>query len=154
MCGVPGLYPHQEDGFIVRIMERMTSLPPRANPILSVHCENTSICDFATEDMKELRLETLEDWNKSHPNLAEGEAVIRAAYFSQKTGARTYIVHSSTKEAMEALGRIKHGRLSVETTSPYLCLDTDSDIGAYGKMLPPIRSRRAGTPFGRASGTA
>ena len=84
MCGVPGLYPHQEDGFIIRAMERMKRLPPKANPILSVHCENTSICDFATEDMRDLRLETLEDWNKTHPNLAEGEAVIRAAYFAQK----------------------------------------------------------------------
>ncbi|MPM39345.1 L-hydantoinase [bioreactor metagenome] len=139
LCGVPGLYPHQEDGFILRVMEQMSSLPPSANPILSVHCENASICEFATEERKNLRLETLSDWNRSHPNLAEGEAVIRTAYFSQKTGTRTYIVHSSTKEAMEALRRVRHEKLSVETTSPYLCLDTDSDIGAYGKMLPPIR---------------
>ena len=146
MCGVPGIYPNQEDGFILKTMERMKTLPPEANPILSIHCENTSICEFATEDMQSLRLDTLEDWNKTHPNLAEGEAVIRAAYFSQKLNARTYIVHSSTKEAMEALRRLKHDRLYVETTSPYLCLDTDSDIGAYGKMLPPIRepeSRKA-----------
>lgn len=139
MCGVPGLYPHQEDGFILRAMERMKQLPPQTNPILSIHCENTSVCDYATEDMKDLRLETLEDWNKTHPNIAEGEAVLRAAYFSRKTGARTYIVHSSTLEAMEALSRIKHPQLYVETTSPYLALDTDSDIGVYGKMLPPIR---------------
>ncbi|MEN6562939.1 MAG: amidohydrolase family protein [Christensenella sp.] len=139
MCGVPGIYPGQEDGFILRTMERMKTLSPAVNPILSVHCENASICDFATEDMNSLRLETLADWNQSHPNLAEGEAVMRAAYFSQKTGVRTYIVHSSTKEAMEAIHRDKHAKLSVETTSPYLCLDTDSDIGVYAKMLPPIR---------------
>ena len=139
MCGVPGLYPHQEDGFILRAMERMRNLPPRANPILSIHCENTSICDFATEDMSTQRLETLEDWNRTHPNLAEGEAVMRAAYFSKKMGVRTYVVHSSTKEAMEALRRLKHPKLYVETTSPYLSLDTQSDIGVYGKMLPPIR---------------
>ncbi len=143
MCGVPGIYPSQEDGFILRVMERMKALPPTANPILSVHCENASICDFATEDMKSLRLETLADWNRSHPNLAEGEAVIRATYFSQKTGVRTYIVHSSTKEAMEALHRGKHAKLSVETTSPYLCLDTGSDIGVYAKMLPPIREQES-----------
>lgn len=139
MCGVPGIYPSQEDGFILRVMERMKNLPPKANPILSVHCENASICDFATEDMKSLRMETLADWNQSHPNLAEGEAVMRAAYFSQKTGVRTYIVHISTKEAMEAIQRDKHAKLSVETTSPYLCLDTESDVGVYAKMLPPIR---------------
>lgn len=51
MCGVPGLYPHQEDGFIIRLMQRMKQLPPTAHPILSIHCENTSICDYATEDM-------------------------------------------------------------------------------------------------------
>ena len=146
MCGVPGLYPHQEDGFILRVMEKMKQLPPTVNPILSIHCENTSVCDYAAEDMKDLRLETLDDWNRTHPNIAEGEAVIRAAYFSQKLRARTYVVHSSTKEAMEALRRLKHPNLYVETTSPYLCLDTKSDIGPYGKMLPPIRepeSRKA-----------
>ena len=26
MCGVPGLYPHQEDGFIIRLMQRMKQL--------------------------------------------------------------------------------------------------------------------------------
>ena len=61
-------------------------------------------------------------------------------------GVRTYVVHSSTREAMEALAADRHPNLYVETTSPYLCLDTDSPIGAYGKMLPPIRepeSRKA-----------
>ena len=146
MCGVPGLYPHQEDGFIIRLMQRMKQLPPTAHPILSIHCENTSICDYATEDMQSQPLDTLADWNRTHPNLAEGEAVRRAAYFARELRARTYVVHSSTKEAMEALRRLKHPSLYVETTSPYLCLDTKSDIGPYGKMLPPIRepeSRKA-----------
>lgn len=146
MCGVPGLYPHQEDGFILRVMEKMKQLPPPAKPLLSIHCENASVCDYAAEDMQDLHLENLNDWNKTHPNIAEGEAVVRAAYFSRKLQVRTYVVHSSTKEAMEALRRLKHPKLYVETTSPYLCLDTDSNIGAYGKMLPPIRepeSRRA-----------
>ena len=146
MCGVPGLYPHQEDGFIIRLMQRMKQLPPTAHPILSIHCENTSICDYATEDMQSQPLDTLADWNRTHPNLAEGEAVRRAAYFAREMGVRTYVVHSSTREALEALAADKHPNLYVETTSPYLCLDTDSPIGAYGKMLPPIRepeSRKA-----------
>ena len=137
MCGVPGLFPHQEDGFIVRAMQRLGQLPTR--PVLCVHAENTSIVDFATEELKDLTTETLEQWAQSHPNLAEGEAVIRSAYFSQKLGVRTYIVHASCKESMEALRRIKHDKLFVETTSPYLTLDTASDIGVLGKMLPPFR---------------
>ena len=137
MCGVPGLFPHQEDGFIIRAMQHLKQLD--ADPIICIHAENTSIVDFATEDMQKLSTETLEEWAQSHPNLAEGEAVIRAAYFAQKMDMRTYIVHTSCKESMEALRRIKHKKLFVETTSPYLTLDTSSDIGAYGKMLPPFR---------------
>ena len=73
----------------------------------------------------------------SHAMDVGGEAVRRAAYFAREMGVRTYVVHSSTREAMEALAADKHPNLYVETTSPYLCLDTDSPIGAYGKMLPP-----------------
>ena len=53
------------------------------------------------------------------------------------------MVHSSTKEAMERLSLLKHDKLYVETTSPYLALDTGSGIGAYGKMLPPIREEES-----------
>ncbi len=139
MCGVKGVYPKQEDGFIVKVMKKMKSLPPWANPILSVHCENESVCDYATDDKDEASIKTLADWNETHPNMAEGEAVQRTAYFSSEVGVRSYIVHSSTQEAMKLLRDVKHPNLYVETTSPYLTLDTDSDIGAYGKMLPPIR---------------
>lgn len=51
-----------------------------------------------------------------------------AAYFAREMGVRTYVVHSSTREALEALAADKHPNLYVETTSPYLCLDTDSPI--------------------------
>ena len=137
MCGVPGLFPNQEDGFILRAMRYLKQLD--ADPIVCIHAENASIVDFATEDMKKLSVETLEEWARSHPNLAEGEAVIRAAYFAQKMDMRTYIVHTSCRESMEALKRVKHKKLFAETTSPYLTLDTSSDIGIYGKMLPPFR---------------
>lgn len=137
MCGIPGLFPHQEDGFIVRAMQQLKRLD--ADPILCIHAENTSIVDYATEDMKDLSVDTLDEWAQSHPNLAEGEAVIRSAYLSKKLSLRTYIVHTSCKESMEALRRIKHSNLFVETTSPYLSLDTSSDAGVYGKMLPPLR---------------
>ena len=139
MCGVTGVFPNQDDGLIVEALKKMKGLPPWANPIMSFHCENEDICDYATDTTDPKTIKTLEDWNKTHPNLAEGEAVQRAAYFSKEIGVRAYVVHSSTKEAMELLPKVKHDKIFVETTSPYLCLDTKSDIGAYGKMLPPIR---------------
>ena len=137
MCGVKGLYPHQEDGFILKAMEKMKTL--LSDPVLCIHAENTSIVDYATEDASNSPVTNLEDWAQTHPNIAEGEAVVRSAYLGQKTQVRTYVVHNSCKESMEALRKVKHDRFYVETTSPYLTLDTSSDVGAYGKMLPPFR---------------
>ena len=137
MCGVKGLYPHQEDGFILKAMETLRTLP--ADPVLCIHAENTSIVDYATEDMESQAIADLSTWGKTHPNIAEGEAVTRSAYFSQQTGVRVYVVHSSCKESMDVLRKAKHARLYAETTSPYLALDTSCDVGVYGKMLPPFR---------------
>ena len=137
MCGVKGLYPHQEDGFILKAMETLRELP--ADPVLCIHAENTSIVDYATEDMEGRPVSDLTAWGKTHPNIAEGEAVVRSAYLGNQTGIRTYIVHNSSKESMAVLRKVKQDRLYAETTSPYLTLDTSSDVGAYGKMLPPFR---------------
>ena len=137
MCGVPGLYP-QSGGWVhvFVIMERMKALPPKA---------------ANSDSQRTLRKHLyLRFCNGGHEESAAGYACetginlasqpcggarrsCAAAYFSQKTGVRTYIVHISTKEAMEAIQRDKHAKLSVETTSPYLCLDTESDVGVYAK---------------------
>ncbi len=137
MCGVPGIFPNQEDGFIVKAMKKLKEL--HADPLLCIHAENESIVDYATADMEAAGYSDLAGWQDCHPNLAEGEAVVRSAYFSKEIGLRTYIVHTSTKESIRELAKIKHDRLYVETTSPYLTLDTASDAGVLGKMLPPFR---------------
>ena len=137
MCGIPGLFPHQEDGFIVRCMEKLSRLP--ADPILCVHAENASIVEYAEASLA-APPDTLKAFAGSHPNLSEGEAVVRTAYLSKALGFRTYLVHTSCRESMEALRTAKHEKLFVETTSPYLSLDTESDVGVYGKMLPPFRA--------------
>ena len=137
MCGIPGLFPHQEDGFIVRCMRKLSELP--ADPILCIHAENASIVEYAEASL-ETPPDTLEAFAKSHPNLSESEAVVRASHLSKELGFRTYLVHTSCLESMEALQSVKHEKLFVETTSPYLSLDTESGTGVYGKMFPPFRT--------------
>lgn len=139
MCGIPGLFPKQEDGFILRAMELLKRLD--ADPLLCIHAENESIVDYATADMDIPSIDTLEQWARSHPDLAEGEAVLRSACFAGRMDLRTYLVHISCRDSIAALRKIKHKRLFVETTSPYLSLDTsDPDVGVLGKMLPPFRT--------------
>lgn len=137
MCGVKGLYPHQDDGYILAAMEKLRALP--ADPVLCIHAENTYIVDRASQMLEGQPMNDLEQWRRTHPNIAEGEAVLRSAYLGGKTGVRTYVVHQSCKESMEVLSKAKHDRFFVETTSPYLTRDTSSSVGAFGKMLPPFR---------------
>lgn len=137
MCGVPDVFPHQEDGFIFKAMTKLRTLPIK--PIVCIHAENTSMIDYAATRRQNQRCETLEDWRLSHPDYAEEEAVLRAAYFGKKTEQPVYIVHVSSKEAINALYQAKSNLVKIETTSPYLTVDTASDIGVYGKMLPAFR---------------
>ena len=44
----------------------------------------------------------LRAWNASRPPFVEADAVQRAGLFARQTGARLYIVHMSSREALEA----------------------------------------------------
>lgn len=138
MCGIPGMFPHQEDGFILKAMERLAKLPRK--PVVCIHGENTSIVDYSETEERLQENTTLKEWGETHPEIAESEAVKRAAYLGNQAGIPTYLVHVSCKGSIEELKKEKGRDLYVETTSPYLTIDTDSDIGVLGKMLPPFRS--------------
>ena len=139
MCGIPGLFPAQEDGFIVQILNEFKKM--EKPPLMCIHAENTSIVDYAVSDAERASAQTLEEWEKTHPELAEGEAVNRACYLSRELDVPIYIVHVSSKSGVEALKTSKPPKLYAETTSPYLTIDQDSKLGVNAKMLPPIRDR-------------
>ncbi|MEL7622388.1 MAG: dihydroorotase family protein [Clostridiales bacterium] len=139
MCGIPGILPHQSDGFIVAAMQSLKTLP--GEPVLCVHCENTSLVDAALEQAAALPKLDLRQWGATHPAMAEEEALIRAAYFASKIGINLYAVHISTKDAIETARSIKGPRIHIETTSPYLSLDDSTTAGVDAKMAPPIRDQ-------------
>lgn len=144
MCGIPGLIPYVDDGFIFEAFKEAASIGYPAT--VCVHAENATMVDKALEKLKKRTdNDTLADWSNSHPNIAEEEAVIRACYLASKAHARLYLVHTSTKEAIESLSQIrtKVQDVFVETTSAYLSLSKVDDIGLYGKMVPPLREKES-----------
>lgn len=153
MCGIPGLLPHQSDGFIVAAMQALKALP--GEPVLCIHCENTCLVDAALEQAAVLPQMDLRQWGQTHPAMAEEEALIRAAYFANKIGVNLYAVHISTKDAIETARSIKGPGIHIETTSPYLSLDDSTAGGVYAKMAPPIRDRASREALwqGLAAGT-
>jgi dihydropyrimidinase/allantoinase len=83
----------------------------------------------------------LRTWNASRPPFVEADAVQRAGLFARETGARLYIVHTSSRKALEAGLRARDGGtdIVIETCPHYLTHDVDWKGGDVGKINPPLR---------------
>ena len=62
---------------------------------------------------------------------------------AEVTGASVYAVHTSSQRALNAMARQQqqYPNLFVETCPHYLTLTTESPIGTYGKVNPPLREQ-------------
>jgi dihydropyrimidinase len=85
----------------------------------------------------------LRAWNATRPPFVEADAVQRAGLFARETGARLYIVHTSSRAALEASLRARDAGtdITIETCPHYLTHDVDWDGGDVGKINPPLRER-------------
>src|SRR5579859_7434814 len=114
--------------------------------IVTAHCENETLI---AELQKELLAAGKTDPGQHHesrPPRVEAEGVHHLMSFAELTGAETYIVHLSCREALEeALAARRRGvRVSVETLIQYLTLDKTwaerpGFEGAKYVMSPPLR---------------
>jgi dihydropyrimidinase len=117
--------------------------------IVTAHCENETL---VAERQKELLAAGKTDPGQHHesrPPVVEAEGVHHLMTFAELTGAATYIVHLSCKEALdEAIAARQRGvRVNVETLIQYLVLDKSyaekpNFEGAKYVMSPPLRDAR------------
>src|SRR5438477_7809210 len=128
---------------------RTLKLAKELGVIVTAHCENETL---VSEREKELRAGGKicpGQHHESRPPLVEAEGVHHLMTFAELTGAATYIVHLSCKEALdEAVAARQRGvRVSVETLIQYLTLDKTyaekpKFEGAKYVMSPPLRDKR------------
>ena len=114
--------------------------------IVTAHCENETL---VAEGQRELLAAGRRDSGGHHdsrPPIVEAEGVHHLMTFAELTGASTYIVHLSCKEALDqALAARRRGvRVGIETLIQYLVLDKTyaerPDFeGAKYVMSPPLR---------------
>ena len=85
----------------------------------------------------------LRAWNATRPPFVEADAVQRAGLFARATGARLYIVHTSSRAALEAGLRARDAGtdILIETCPHYLTHDVAWEGGDVGKINPPLRER-------------
>jgi dihydropyrimidinase len=127
---------------------RTLKLAKELGVIVTAHCENETLI---AERAKELLAAGKTDSGQHHesrPPQVEAEGVNHLMSFAELTGAATYIVHLSCKDALErAIAARQRGvRVSVETLIQYLTLDkTYAELpkfeGAKYVMSPPLRDK-------------
>ena len=128
---------------------RTLKLAKELGVIVTAHCENETL---VSERCKELLAagKTGPGFHEpSRPVQVEAEGVHHLMTFAELTGAATYIVHLSCKEALDqAIGARQRGvRVAVETLIQYLTLDKTyaekpKFEGAKFVMSPPLRDQR------------
>ena len=116
--------------------------------LVTAHCENETL---VSELQRRLLGEGLTgpEWHEaSRPTRVEAEGVHHLMTFAELTGAHVYCVHTSCREALEAVqaARLRGVQAWVETVVPYLVLDKTyaekpKFEGAKYVMSPPLRDR-------------
>lgn len=112
--------------------------------VVGVHCENTEVIPFFRKPLQEAGRNDLKAWDEQSPGFLETENVFRVAFFGEKANCPVNIVHMSAVESLEVVRRMRHRNrppIHVETCVHYLTLPHDANLGAIGKVNPPLRSQ-------------
>src|SRR5262249_31525704 len=114
--------------------------------VVTAHCENeTLVSQLQSELIGEGR--TGPEWqDASRPPRVEAEGVHHLMSFAEMTGAHVYCVHTSCREALEAVqqGQLRGVHAWVESVIPHFVLDKTytekpNFEGSKYVMSPPLR---------------
>jgi len=128
---------------------RTLRLAKELGVIVTAHCENETLIAERARELLAAGKTGSGQHHESRPPAVEAEGVNHLMSFAELTGAATYIVHLSCREALErAIAARQRGvRVSVETLIQYLTLDKSyaerpAMEGMKYVMSPPLRDRR------------
>lgn len=127
---------------------RVLRLARELDVVVCAHCENAELV-AARQSALLAEGRTGPEWHhESRPPFVEALGVTQFCAFLEATGARGYIVHLSSREALDAAerARARGVAVSIETLATYLVCDRSfaergGFEGAKWVMSPPIRSR-------------
>jgi dihydropyrimidinase len=127
---------------------RTLKLAKELGVIVTAHCENETLVAERSRELLAAGKTGPGFHEPSRPVQVEAEGVHHLMTFAELTGAATYIVHLSCREALaEAVAARQRGvRVAVETLIQYLTLDkTHAEKprfeGAKYVMSPPLRDK-------------
>ena len=129
-----------DDGFFYDLLGESARV---GRPLIVCHTENIEIVNRIRQKVQAAGGSTLRDWAACKPAVTESEPAIRAMYFAERTGARVYFPHISSRLALDEVRkwRKRYDQVWIETCPHYLTHTEDSDLAGMGKANPPFRSR-------------
>ncbi|WP_020674883.1 dihydropyrimidinase [Geopsychrobacter electrodiphilus] len=135
-----------DDATMIKLLERTR----KHGGLVQVHAENPHIIQHMNEKLEHEGKLAPYYHAVSRPNIAEEEAVERAARLAEFTGSRLYIVHLSSREGLAKVKEFRSRGIDIyaETCPQYLLLDEEcykeADFGgAKYVMSPPLRTRES-----------
>jgi dihydropyrimidinase len=127
---------------------RTLKLAKELGVIVTAHCENETLIAERQKELFAVGKTDSGQHYESRPPKVEAEGVNHLMSFAELTGAETYIVHLSCKEALDLAitARQRGVRVTVETLIQYLTLDKSyaekpKFEGAKYVMSPPLRDK-------------
>lgn len=134
--------PDIDDGFLYRLCEAASE----TGGLVCPHPENIEVAWVLRDRLMAQDPDGkggLPTWNASRPPFVEADAVQRAGLFARATGARLYIVHTSSRLALEEAKRARDAGtdITIETCPHYLTHSVVWERGDIGKINPPLRER-------------
>ena len=127
------------DDLLLRTMETVAA----HGGLAMVHAENGWVIDHLEDRLLAQGRTAPEHYLASRPHAAEAEAVARAITLAKLAECPLYVVHLSTREGLDEIGRARARGQDVyaETCPQYLHL-TDAEMGrqkGLAKIAPPLR---------------
>ena len=128
-------------GFVTdRTLYETLELASQEDAVVIIHCENDEIIKMNEDRMKAAGRTDRLSFNHSRPGFGEVEAIRRALFFAQQTGAKVMIPHVSTAEGLLEIRRAKENGVKVwaESCPQYFTFTTDDFVkqGPYLKFTP------------------
>ena len=112
--------------------------------LFCVHAENGDLCDFLEDGFIAEGKTGPEYYGPSRPSITEAEAVFRILSFAKVLDCPIYIVHVSSREALDVIEMYRKWGMNpiyAETCTHYLTLTNEEmlKIGSLAKVSPPLR---------------
>lgn len=124
---------------------RILSILKDNGGLFCVHAENGDLCDFLEDGFIAEGKTGPEYYAPSRPGITEAEAVFRILSFAKVLDCPMYIVHVSTREALDVIEMYRNwgsNTIYAETCTHYLTLTNEEmlKLGSLAKVSPPLRS--------------